>query len=150
MHFATKNHVVQVHSQSIRVTYRLKPPVKCLFHLCYSGGVRCTLQTFSHAVTWLNFLGYQWHPGVTLSVCNYCVCPCLMCQYIRDSQIFTPLLVSVYFTIPTPNPFHQTHNHSEPSGAELAHSLQKSSCTGKYSQELCSLGAPSSSLVRLQ
>lgn len=55
---------------------------------------------------------HQWHPGVF--VCNYCVCPCLMCQYIRDSQIFTPLLVSVYFTSPTPNPLHQNHNRQSP------------------------------------
>ncbi len=62
---------------------------------------------------------HQWHPGVTLSVCNYCVCPCLMCQYIRDSQIFTPLLVSVYFPSPRPNPLHQNHNLQSPVGPHM-------------------------------
>lgn len=62
---------------------------------------------------------YQWHPGVTLSVCNYCVCPCLMCQYIRDSQIFTPLLVSVYFTSPIPNPLRQNHDRQSPLGPNM-------------------------------
>lgn len=62
---------------------------------------------------------YQWHPGVTLSVCNYCVCPRLMCQYIRDSQIFTPLIVSVSFTSPTPNPLRQNHNRQSPLGQNM-------------------------------
>lgn len=58
------------------------------------------------------------------AVCNYCVCPCLMCQYIRDSQILTLLLVSVCFTSPTPNPLYQNHDHQSPLGPNTLIDIQ--------------------------
>lgn len=101
MHLAAKNHLLQVCPRQSRATYQATPPAKTPFPA--SGGrICCALQTSSCDLVELSW--YQWHPGVTLSVCNYCVCPRLMCQYIRDSQIFTPLIVSVSFTSPTPNP----------------------------------------------
>lgn len=101
------------------MTYQFTPPVKCLFHHRYSGGntLYSTKVRSCHDSVKLSW--YQWHPSVTLSVCNYRVCPCLMCQYIRDSQIFTPLLVSVYFTSPTPNPLHQNHNSQSHLGQNM-------------------------------
>lgn len=122
MHVATKNHSLQVTLQQIRLTYLLKTPAKCLFH---HSALEVYVVLWEHSVMlWLGWTFLVSVASQSDAVCNYCVCPCLMCQYIRDSQIFTLLLVSLCFTSPTPNPLYQNYNHQSPPGPNTLIDIQ--------------------------
>lgn len=119
---ATKNHFLQVTSNSSDWHICLKLQRNAFF---------ITLALEVYVVLWKHsvmlWLGWTFLVSVASqsdAVCNYCVCPCLMCQYIRDSQIFTLLLVSLCFTSPIPNPLYQNHNHQSPLGPNTLIDIQ--------------------------